>query len=405
MPHPRLVTDVERRARLVRRQLLGPSHRAAGTDAVLDVARAMTCLHATEPANVHLAVAARSGATRAAVDAALYERRSLVKQLAMRRTLFAFPRELLPAVWGSASARVAAQQRARLAKDVEASAITEDGAAWVEATTGAVLATLTERGPLTTAALRGVLPEMGRVLTSAPGAATGATIPVASRVLTTLAADGSVLRGDNDGGWKTSRPLWTTTGQWLGETPAPLEAAAGYARLVEAWLHTFGPGTEEDLVWWLGATKAAVRAALATLDAVPVALEGTDATGWLAADDAGPVAPVEPEAALLPVLDPTTMGWKGRTFYLGGHAGALFDRNGNGGATAWWDGRVVGGWHQRSDGGVVVDLLDDLPAAARAALEAEAERLSAWLDGDVVRSVYASPLARQRAAAAVADAG
>ena len=38
-----------------------------------------------------------------------------------------------------------------------------------------------------------------------------------------------------------------------------------------------------------------------------------------------------PGLALLPVLDPTVMGWKERDFYLGGHGPALFDRNGNAG--------------------------------------------------------------------------
>ena len=69
----------------------------------------MTVLHSTEPATVYLSVRARvDGVTVADVDRALYEDRTLVKQLAMRRTLFVFPRDLLPAAWGSASARVAA---------------------------------------------------------------------------------------------------------------------------------------------------------------------------------------------------------------------------------------------------------------------------------------------------------
>ena len=72
----------------------------------------MTVLHATEPATVYLSLHARvDGLTRADVDRALYDERTLVKQLAMRRTLFVFPRDLLPAAWGSASARVAAQLR------------------------------------------------------------------------------------------------------------------------------------------------------------------------------------------------------------------------------------------------------------------------------------------------------
>ncbi len=61
----------------------------------------------------------------------------------------------------------------------------------------------------------------------------------------------------------------------------------------------------------------------------------------------------EPSAALLPTLDPTTMGWKERDWYLGEHASLLFDSNGNAGPTVWWDGRVVGGWSQRRDGEIV----------------------------------------------------
>ena len=101
------ITDDQRRARLARRHGL-----AAPAGSVEAATAAMTCLHATEPASVHLAAFARSGATIAEVDKALYDARSVVKQLAMRRTVFAFPRDLLPAVWGSAAARVATQQRA-----------------------------------------------------------------------------------------------------------------------------------------------------------------------------------------------------------------------------------------------------------------------------------------------------
>jgi hypothetical protein len=118
----------------------------------------------------------------------------------------------------------------------------------------------------------------------------------------------------------------------------------------------------------------------------------------LAADDllddgAGPE--LEPWAALLPVLDPTVMGWKERDFYLGPHGPMLFDTNGNAGTTAWWDGRVVGCWAQDPDGVVVLNLLEDVGSAARAALDAEAARLTAWLDGHRVSTVYPSIAMKQ----------
>ena len=48
----------------------------------------------------------------------------------------------------------------------------------------------------------------------------------------------------------------------------------------------------------------------------------------------------------------------------------------------WWDGRVVGGWSQRKDGEIVWELLEDVGADARSAVEAEAAGLAGWL-GDV----------------------
>lgn len=380
------ITDDQRRVRLARRHGL-----AEPLGSVAAAAAAMTCLHATEPASVHLAAFARTGAGLDEIDRALYDDRTVVKQLAMRRTVFAFPRDLLPAVWGSAAARVAGQQRAQLARDVVKAGVTDDGPAWVEEATSAVLAMLHERGPMTTMELRAELPVLAARLVVSPGKKYGGEFPVASRVLTTLAASGAIVRGRNDGGWKTSRPRWTATADWIDVGP-PLPEEEGYATLVRSWLRTFGPGTEADIGWWLGATKTAVRRALTDVEAVEVALE--DGTGWLLPDDLDDDGPVEPWAALLPALDPTTMGWKARSFYLGDHAERLFDANGNAGPTAWWDGRIVGGWTQREDGTVVVVPAEPLERAAARALDDVAERLTGWLGGDVVKSIYQSPLVR-----------
>ena len=355
----------------------------------------MTVLHATEPASVHLALHARiDGLSVADVEAALYDERALVKQLAMRRTLFVFPRDLLPAAWGSASARVARQLAARLGKEVEAAGIAADGAAWLEAARVAVLERLSGAEELSAQELREQVPELAGRLDLAPGKSYGANVPVGPRVLTQLGVEGEIVRGRNGGHWRTSRPRWARMDTWLGEVPPALKADEGYAELVSRWLASFGPGTAADLQWWLGGTATAVRAALATVGAVEVSLED-GSVGWVLPDD-GDVESAggrgsEPWAALLPVLDPTVMGWKDRRFFLGPHGAAVFDGNGNAGTTAWWDGRVVGCWVQDPDGVVHVELLEELPPAGREALAAEAERLTAWLDGTVVSTVYPSP--------------
>lgn len=382
----RKVTDGQRRARLAARHAI-----AARAGSVAEAVEQMTCLHATEPASVYLSAFARTDAGRDEIDRALFHDRTVVKQLAMRRTLFAFPRGLLPAVWGSASDRVALQLRTRLAKEVEANGLAPGGVDWVNRMFGAVLQSLGEHGPSTTAELRERIPGLDLRLEMAPGKAYGGSFPIAPRLLGTLGATGHVLRGANEGDWRTSRPRWTLTEQWLGEPPVREDAEAGYATLVERWLRTFGPGTEADLVWWLGATKGAVRRALGDLGAVQVQL--SEGVGHLLPDDLDDVPEPEPWAALLPVLDPTTMGWKERGFYLAtDDVPHLFDSNGNAGSTAWWDGRIVGCWVQDPDGAVSVVLRHDIGLDGTRALDVEANRWGKWLAGQRVGTVYPSAL-------------
>jgi hypothetical protein len=76
------------------------------------------------------------------------------------------------------------------------------------------------------------------------------------------------------------------------------------------------------------------------------------------------------------------MGWRDRAWYVGEHAPALFDRSGNIGPTAWWDGRIVGGWAHRKDGEIAVRPLEDIGAEASAAIAAEAQRLREWIVAD-----------------------
>ncbi|WP_235529504.1 winged helix DNA-binding domain-containing protein [Nocardioides sp. Soil774] len=388
----RHISDADRRNRIGVRHALAPAHRLTTVE---DVTRAMTALHATEAATVHLAVAARAEGLKAEdVDAELYDSRRVVKQLAMRRTLFVFPRDLLPAAWGSASARVATAERKRIAKAIAAGGIADDGEAWLDAAREAVLAELAS-GPATTAELRARVPELAGMVGGDSGKSYDRPVPVAPWVLTHLGLDGRALRGRNGGHWRRNLPTWTTAEHWLGTVEPALDEAEGYAALVRRWLATFGPGTAADIQWWLGSTKTAVTRALATVEAEEVSLDdGT--TGWVLPDDLDDVAPVDPWAALLPALDPTVMGWKARDFYLDpAHVPHLFDTNGNAGTTAWWDGRVVGCWVQDDAGVVRLSLLEDVGPRGRAALEHEAERLTAWLDGTVIGNIYASRQMRQ----------
>ena len=391
----RHVSDDERRARMGIRHALAPAFLVDSPEAAT---KAMTVLHATESATVYLSCWARVRSLDAAdVDRALYEQRSLVKQLAMRRTLFTFPRDLLPAAWSSASARVANTERARMSKDVVKAGLAVDGNDWLDRARSEVLSLLADAPEgLSAVDVRQAVPMIDVKVEGSAG-----EIWSAPRVLTHLGATADIMRGANTGRFPTSRPLWTLTGHWLDDAPVALESvdvepAEGYREIVRRWLYTFGPGTEDDIVWWLGSTKTVVRAALAELDAVAVTLDG-GGTGWLLPNDVAEVADPGPWVTLLPVLDPTIMGWKGRDFYLGPHRNQLFDTRGNAGTSAWVDGRVVGCWIQDEAGAVHLRLIEPVSASARRSLEAEAARLTDWLGGVKIGTGYVSQAMKQAA--------
>jgi hypothetical protein len=368
----------ERRARLVRRHRLAPEARARSA---AETARSLVALHSTDPVTVFLSVWARTdGVGPDDVERELYDERSLVRMLAMRRTLWVVPRELVPVVAGAATRPVAARERRRLEGFVAASGIAKRPGPWLERACEAALAEVQARGESFTSDVAKAVPLLAKRLRLGAGSKWETTQSAAARVLPQLAMEGRLVRGRPRGSWTNGQYRWVPAEAWLGGPVPELDAAEAQAELLARWLAAFGPATETDLRWWTGWTAREARAALAAVPHERVRLDGAD--GLVLAGDLEATEPPEPAAVLLPVLDPTVMGWKERDWYLGPHGGRLFDRNGNAGPTVWWDGRVVGGWSQRPDGEIAYRLLEDVGAEAVTAVETDAERLRAWL-GDV----------------------
>src|ERR671915_405350 len=125
----RRIDVAERRARLARRHRLAPGER--GGD-VVDAARSVVCLHGTDPATVYLSAWVRVQQMSVDdMDRALYRERSLVKHLAMRRTLFVIPRETMGDAQAGASSRVAGTEWRRVVRDVEKAGLHADGEGWL----------------------------------------------------------------------------------------------------------------------------------------------------------------------------------------------------------------------------------------------------------------------------------
>jgi hypothetical protein len=326
----------------------------------------------------------------AQLERALYEERTLVRMLGMRRTLFVVPRELLSVVDAAASRAVATQERRTLERLLAENGVAAPDA-WIEQASGAALAALTARGDASTTELASDHSLLALRLRVGVGTRWETEVGAASRILLLLAAEGAIVRDRPRGRWTASHYRWVPS-ERLGPL-ATVGVEHGRQVLLRAWLRAFGPATETDIRWWTGWTARDTRAALAGVRHEVVDL--AEGHGYVLADDLEPESPPAPAAALLPALDPTVMGWKERGWYLGPHAEAIFDRNGNAGPSVWWDGRVVGGWVQRPDGEVAYRALEDVGRDGRSAIAAEAERLEQWL-GDVrVTPRFRTPLERE----------
>jgi hypothetical protein len=371
------VTEEDRRRALAARHRLAPAHRA---DGVLAVARSLVALHGTDPASVHLAIAARTsgpGASVEDIDAALYRDRTIVRVMGMRRTMWVVPADLVPVVAGAAGAAVAADERRKLVRLLEEQGVAADGTRWLAGVEEEVLAALSARGEAVTTELATEVPALKGTVVVGGTSKWATTVSLSTRVLPVLSCEGRIVRGRPRGSWLSSQYRWSVAPP-VGD---PLPEADAQAELARLWLARFGPASVDDLKWWAGWTVAATKRAVAAGGDVP--------------DDV-PADP-GPWAALVPSLDPTTMGWKDRGWYLGDLGPQLFDRNGNAGPVIWWCGRIVGGWVQRPSGEVATRLLADVGGEGVAIVEAEAARLQAWLDasGAVVKPRFPTPLQKE----------
>jgi Winged helix DNA-binding domain len=371
----------DRRARLgLRHRLALGSQPAAQPSGPAEVAASLVAVHGTDPSSVYLGILARlAGGDVADVERALYQDRTLIRLLGMRRTVFLATLDNAALIQAACARAVAARERRKLLGYLADSELPGDVADWLAEVEQAALGALAARGEATAAELAGDDARLRTQIVLSRGKAYEGRQNVASRVLFLLAAQGQVVRGRPRGSWASHQYRWSPMQLWCpgGLDGWPTEAAE--VELARRWLQAYGPATPDDLRWWAGWGKTQLSRVLTELKPAEVDLDGVP--GIALAGDLAPAPEVEPWAALLPGLDSTPMGWQQRDWFLGEHGPRLFDQSGNIGPTIWWDGRIVGGWAQDRGGEIVCRFLEDAGSAAAAAVEAAAERLAGLLGG------------------------
>lgn len=384
---------------------MAAQHRLAVPDRIDDVAEiadSLVALHCTDPASMYLSAAARMVSPSVQrTDAALHESRTVVRHHGMRRTLWVCTPVVARTVHAATTIDIAVNEWRQVRKWVAAAQMA-DPEGWLDDKRAATLDALHRRGPVSARQLGKMEPELtGKIVMG--GGKYAAEQSIHTRLLLLLGFDAAAVRTTSTGSWVSGEYLWSLTSDWLGHELTGHDPVAARDDLAARYLHAFGPVTTVDLQWWAGWTMGTTKAALASIGATAVAIDG-GSTGWMLPADAAaldrPTLDDEPWVALLPGLDPTIMGWKQRDWYLGEWAtfgGPLFDTNGNAGPTVWVNGEAIGAWAQRADGSVVHELLRPVDGATRRKIAVAADELRAVIGDARVTPRFPAPLQKSLA--------
>lgn len=211
----RKIGSTERGDRLGRRH-----HLAAPAVSVEKAAGDLVGLHSSDPVTVYLSSWATVGGFEVGdLEDALYQRRSLVRILGMRRTLFVVPIDLAVVIDSCCTRAFVPTERRRLIRLVEAQKLAEDGAAWLKLLEERIMEALAVGGEVAAVELTREIPELGLQIRFGEGKTWEGTMGVSTRLLMLLATEARVVRaahGDrgsraNTGG-QPPRHGWA--GQW-----------------------------------------------------------------------------------------------------------------------------------------------------------------------------------------------
>jgi DNA glycosylase AlkZ-like len=326
------------------------------------VAGRLLAIQGQDPRGARLAIRARStGLTAADVDAALTERRTLVTGWLNRGTL-----HLVCSVdyWRLHQLTTPPLHTGcfrRLAQEGIQPDQADRGAAVIEQA-------LSENGPLTRV-------QLGERL-SAAGLRTAGQALVYLLFLAGLR--GISVRGPMAG----REQAYVLARDWLGAPPAlgrdagqDRDAALGW--LARRYLAGHGPAADRDLAKWSGLPVGDARRGLASIASeLAERADGLVSLAPSRGSVAGPPGGLPP-ARLLGAFDPVLHGWQSRAPVLGRHERAIV-QGGMFRPFAMVRGRAVGTWGLPG-GRVVLTELEDLAAADRAELTADAADVARFL--------------------------
>lgn len=362
-------------ARRVAAHVLGRQHlleRGEGVS-IESITADLVGLHNTAQTTPYVSLFSRlPGFRKEHLDAALYDRRSLVRFRCMRGTVFAIRREMLPVVFAATSFPVIRHAR----KYAEFRGVTREA---YDRLVPLILEILAEE-PLPTVVIRERL-----------GSHAEGDIAAAVNLMCT---QGLLLRDRPVGSWLDRRASYTPLAAALPDIRLDSVREDDAVRtLVRAYVRGFGPVTVKDISWWLAIGKQRVERALEQLEGeiAPMRIEGAEEPHLLHAADLDDLSSASmgdaPHVVLLPAMDPLPMGFASRGRIVADeHAPYVFDKSRNMPATVFADGRIAGVWDTTGAGQppeILVHLFDGVGTEVREIAGARAAEMGRfWFEED-----------------------
>lgn len=296
---------------------------------VVQTVRDVGGLHATSSTTPYLSLFSRiRDFTRDKLDRELYVKRSLGKIRCVRKTVYVLPQDIIPAAFAATRSMVEPVSE----KYSKYLGVSRD---MYEGTSERILSVLEGRG-MTTKEIKNALGTRFNI----------------SPIVNLMCDKGLLIRGEPKAGWKSNIHTYHLFHEhFAGLDLTSFDEEETRRLMVEHYLASFGPATENDVAWWTGFPKGQTRRILKELEdrVVSIEISGLRGKFILLSSDRAPLATTRPPeksaVSILPSLDAYLMGYKDRERYLDNeYYNFVFDRSGNATSTILVDGRVTGVW-------------------------------------------------------------
>ncbi|MFX0124640.1 MAG: winged helix DNA-binding domain-containing protein [Candidatus Hodarchaeota archaeon] len=296
---------------------------------LIEVVKDIAGLHATIPMTPYLSLFARiDNFTKDLLDEELYVKRLLGKIRSIRRTLYIFPHEMILTIHLATNKMVEKQSR----KALEFRGISLD-----------TYKSISE-------SILGILKDKNKEMTSLEIKAALQTKLNISYILYLMCDQMLLIR-------TRPRKYFPFDEYFPNFTYLNMKEIEAIILLVQYYLRSFGPVSEEDIIWWTGLRKTQIKRALNQIqdEILQVRISNLNKTLLMLQSDIELIEKsrhIEKKVInLLPALDPYIMGYKERERYFlsNNHYSYVFDRTGNGTSVILYEGRIIGVWDVISD--------------------------------------------------------